>query len=90
MSEKHGCLRLGILLYEGKGLRQDFVKARAFLEKSCNLKNADGCYNLAVIYYNGDGIRQDKYLAKQFYGMSCDLGSQEGCDEYRKLNQQGY
>ena len=40
------------------------IKARDYLEKSCNTNHAPSCYNLAVLYSKGDlGIEKDEVKA---------------------------
>ena len=83
------CYNLGIMYFNGKGVRQDYYKARELYKKACDMKYADACNNLGVLYFYGQGVKQNRSIAKQYYGKACDLGSQMGCDSYKLLNNQG-
>lgn len=84
------CIELGSLYENGKGVKQDYLKAKELYEKACDSGEALGCAVLGVLYETGKGVRQDYFKAKEFYGKACDLGLQEGCDGYRQLNEKGY
>ncbi|MGX2984447.1 tetratricopeptide repeat protein [Helicobacter sp. 23-1048] len=83
------CYNLGVMYYNGKGVRQDYHKARELYKKACDMKDAEACNNLGVLYGKGQGVRQNLSIAKQYYGKACDLGQQVGCDNYKLLNNQG-
>ena len=85
-----GCVFLGALYAEGKGVRQDYQKAAQLWQKACDGGEAFGCNGLGILYNYGQGVRQNFSTAKQYYGKACDLGLQLGCDGYRILNEKGY
>jgi TPR repeat protein len=74
----------------GKGVKQDYFKAKEWYEKAANQGHASAQYNLGNMYSNGNGVKQDKRVAKQWFGKACDGGNQNGCYNYKILNQQGY
>ena len=81
---------LGVMYYNGQGVKQDYKKAIEWYEKAANQGDAMAQNNLGVMYVKGEGVRQDYKRAKEWFGKACDGGYQKGCDEYKKLNQQGY
>ena len=84
-------VKLGLIYYEGKGVRQDIVLARKMFQKAANQGDVKGQGMLGALYeYGLGGLRQNKATAKELYGKTCDKGSQAGCDQYRRLNEQGY
>lgn len=83
------CFNLALMYENGKGIRQDYAKAKAYYEKGCNLNNAEACVNLGGLYFEGQGVRQNKSTAKKYAGKACDLGDQDGCNNYKILNEQG-
>lgn len=83
------CYNLAVMYYEGKGVRQDYHKAKELYDKSCKLKHARACFNLGVLHNNGQGVKQNLSTAKQYFGKACDFGEQIGCDNYRELNERG-
>ena len=83
------CYNLGVLYYEGKGVRQYYHKAFELYKKACDMKESYACNNLGFLYDYEKGVRQNLSTAKQYYGKACDLGEQMGCDNYRKANEQG-
>ncbi|WP_049236560.1 tetratricopeptide repeat protein [Moraxella canis] len=81
---------LGLMYYEGQGVRQDYYQAFKWYTKAANQGHALAQFNLGVLYEYGQGVRQNKTTAKIYYGQACDHGLQLGCDNYRLLHQQGY
>ena len=81
---------LGVMYYNGYGVRQDYKKAIEWYEKAATQGIADAQYNLGVMYVKGEGVRQDKKIAKEYFGKACDGGYQKGCDNYKLLNEQGF
>ncbi|GAA6831366.1 hypothetical protein AOH201_05270 [Helicobacter pylori] len=45
---------LGIKSYE----KQDFSKAKKYLEKACELNSGGGCGTLGWLYANGQGVEK--------------------------------
>ncbi len=78
------------MYHNGKGVKQDYFKAKEWYEKAAHQGQGGAQYNLGVMYHNGHGVKQDKRIAKQWFGKACDGGDQMGCDNYKILNQQGY
>ena len=46
---------LGLMYYNGQGVRQDYKKAFEWYEKAANQGIAEAQYNLGLMYYNGQG-----------------------------------
>lgn len=88
-NEPTNCYNLGLAYNKGKGIRQDFAKARHYFEKGCKLNDGEACNSLAGLYYEGRGVKQNLSIAKQYAGKACDLGEQRGCNNYKMLNEQG-
>ena len=83
------CHNLGLMYYEGQGVRQDYHKAAELYKKACDMKDAMACNNLGALYGEGLGVKQNLTIAKQYYGKACDLGDQIGCDNYKNYNEAG-
>ena len=77
---------LGIIYYNGKGVRQDYTKTIEWFTKAANQEYALAQYNLGLMYGRGEGVRQNTATAKEYFGKACDNGDQDGCDGYRMLN----
>lgn len=86
--DEYGCFYVGEQYVDGKGVRQDFIKAILYLEKACT-NFALACSRLGFLYEFGKGVKQNESVAKKYYGKACDLGNQMGCDNYKILNEQG-
>ena len=65
---------LGVMYYEGKGVRQDYQKAVEWYTKAANQGDADAQHNLGLRYYNGEGVRQDYQKAFEWYTKAADQG----------------
>ena len=76
---------LGVMYYNGHGVRQDYAEAVKWNSKAAKKRNAIAQYNLGIAYESGRGVRQDSALAQEWYGKACDSGYQIGCDNYRRL-----
>ena len=87
--EISNCALVGILYEEGKGVRQDYVKAAEYYKKGCDLGYAISCKALGNLYMQGKGVPRNRSSAKRLFGKACDLGEQEACNKYRELNQAG-
>ncbi|MGX2973403.1 tetratricopeptide repeat protein, partial [Helicobacter sp. T3_23-1059] len=83
------CYNLGLMYFNGKGVRQDYHKASELWKKACDMKSGLGCNNLGFLYSKGQGVRQNHSIAKQYFGKACDLGKQMGCDNYKEYNEVG-
>uniref|UniRef100_UPI0033282F90 tetratricopeptide repeat protein n=1 Tax=Psychrobacter sp. CAL346-MNA-CIBAN-0220 TaxID=3140457 RepID=UPI0033282F90 len=77
---------LGLMYFQGLGVRQEYAKAVEWFEKAGNQGNVEAQYNLGVMYANGIGVHQDENLAVELFQNACDKGLQKGCDGYRLLN----
>ena len=64
MGDEAGCSNLGFAYANGRGARQDYVKASEFYAKACDMGNGGGCYNLGNLYAQGRGVKEDANAAK--------------------------
>ncbi|WP_412081015.1 sel1 repeat family protein [Helicobacter pylori] len=46
---------LGVKSIEAK----DYIQAKKYFEKACDLNNSGGCSFLGDLYRSGDGVKQD-------------------------------
>ncbi len=67
---------LGVKSSEAK----DYIQAKKYFEKACDLKYGGRCGNLGVLYYNGDGVKRDSKKADQYFSKACKLGNQKACE----------
>ena len=71
--------RFGALLYQGKGVRQDFAEAAKWFRKAAEHGLAASQYLLGLMYEDGKGVRKDVAEAAKWYRKSAvqgDAGSQ--------------
>ena len=80
---------LGLMYYNGQGVRQDYAEAVKWYRQAAEQGNAKAQYNLGAMYHNGQGVRRNFHLSKEWFGKACDGGFQEACNQYRYLNQAG-
>lgn len=73
------CGNLGILYYNGNGVKQDYDIARKLWEKACDGKQMNGCNNLGVLYEKGLGCKQDIIMANKLYKKACDNNFYSAC-----------
>jgi len=65
---------LGTLYAFGRGVPQDYVKARQWFEKSAAQGHARAHYNLGVLYDFEKGVPQDFAKARQWYEKAAAQG----------------
>src|SRR5262249_35917756 len=64
------------LLYaDGKGVAQDYVKARELYENAAARGAAYAMHNLALLYANGQGVAQDYFKAHELFKKAADMGA---------------
>ena len=82
-----GCLNLGAMYENGRGVKQDDFKAVEFYTKACSLDNGKGCFNLGVMFEYGSAVRQSNEKALEYFNKACVLKNAEGCKRYTMLKQ---
>ncbi|GAA7246851.1 hypothetical protein HpBGD82_03970 [Helicobacter pylori] len=66
---------LGVKSSEAK----DYIQAKKYFEKACDLKDGRGCGSLGDLYENDQGVEKDLIKAAYFYSKACDLKEGMGC-----------
>ena len=85
-----GCLGLGNLYLMGDGVKQDYIKAKTYFEKACNLSDY-GCSGLGDLYSRDDEtIMPDYSKAKNYYERACKHKNGAGCYGLGALYYQGH
>ena len=77
-----GCTTLGNIYFNGKHIKQDYLKAANLYQKSCDLGHAKGCLFLGYMYERDDrGVKQNYSKSINLFQKACDGGEPYGCDE---------
>ncbi|WP_367706411.1 tetratricopeptide repeat protein [Helicobacter pylori] len=63
---------LGVKSIEAK----DYIQAKKYFEKACDLKDGGGCGALGDLY---DDVEKNLIKAAYFYSKACDLKESFGC-----------
>ncbi|GLP09663.1 hypothetical protein HpBGD53_18500 [Helicobacter pylori] len=71
---------LGVKSIEAK----DYIQAKKYFEKACDLNNGSGCGVLGFLYGSGEGVKQDSKKADQYFSKACKLGDQEACEALKE------
>ena len=87
LGSREGCGLLSLLYFEGVEIKQDYEKALALGEQSCNNGDAIGCFVHGVMHHLGKGgAKQDTEDATRFYKKAekiskrdCDNNDAEAC-----------
>jgi uncharacterized protein len=74
-----GCVQLGVLYYKGKGVKQDFGKAKGLFENACDANRGIGCYSLGTMFDKGQGVKSDKKKAFKLFEKGCSLLDGASC-----------
>ncbi len=75
-----GLVDLGVKSIEAK----DYIQAKKYFEKACDLKYGGGCGALGMLYEFGQGVEKNLTKAAYFYSKACKLGDQEACEALKE------
>ena len=84
-SEARGCVRLGFLYKNGKGVEQDDVKAAKFYEKACDAGELSGCDSLASLHQNSG----EHAKAAAIFERACEKGFGLSCYNLAQIYEAG-
>ena len=65
-------LDLGVLYFLGKGVEQNYNKAKEYFELSAKQNNSNALLYLGIIYAEGLGVEQNYNKAKEYYELSAN------------------
>jgi len=68
---------LGKMYAEGRGVAQDFSKAKRWFQMAADQNQPDALYNLGLMYANGEGATQDYAEAIKWYRLAADRGQSD-------------
>jgi TPR repeat protein len=71
--------KLGNLYGRGDGVLQDWARANALFEKSCDLGEMLACEELAASFAIGRGVPRDRTKVEALRKKACDLGDGRAC-----------
>ena len=66
--------KLAILLYEGRGIQQDFTESANWSRKAAEHGLKEAQWLLGTLYYRGEGLPQDYHKAFEWFQMSAAQG----------------
>ena len=58
----------------GKGVKQDYLKASKWFRKSAEQGKPEAQFNLACMYRKGRGVKEDESEAVKWYKKAADQG----------------
>ncbi|OOC19494.1 HcpA family protein [Helicobacter pylori] len=58
---------------------KDYIQAKKYFEKACNLNCGGGCGALGDLYDDGKGVEKNLIKATQLYTKACELKEGVGC-----------
>jgi TPR repeat protein len=68
--DAHAQLYLGVLYHQGRGIPQDYAKARKWYEKAAARGYAQAQSNLAALYANGNGVPKNYVRAYMWWSLA--------------------
>ncbi|OOQ18973.1 tetratricopeptide repeat protein [Helicobacter pylori] len=63
---------------------KDYIQAKKYFEKACNLNYGGGCFSLGDLYDDGKGVEKNLTKADQYISKACKLGDQEACEALKE------
>ncbi len=71
--------KLGNVYARGDGVPQDWTRANALFEKSCDLGEKLACAELAASFAIGRGVPRDATKVEALRKKACELGDERAC-----------
>ena len=78
---------LGYMYQNGKGVEQDYAKARELYEQAATRGIARAYYHLGEMYENGRGMNQDYAKAAEYYEKAAAKGDTDAQKNLDRLRQ---
>jgi uncharacterized protein len=82
-------VKLGGMYKNGKGVPQDFVKAREWYERAAAANSPSAMNNLGILFDEGKGVAQDFVKAREWYEKAAQMGSSYAASNLALLFQNG-
>ncbi|MDE1188137.1 MAG: tetratricopeptide repeat protein [Pantoea sp.] len=76
---------LGAMLTDGEGVKQDYTKARFYLEQAVAKDVPEAMTTLGYLYLNGLGVKKDYSKATELYSTACDRGVPKACSTVKEM-----
>jgi TPR repeat protein len=84
------CRLLGTTYQFGNAaVKKDDLRALAYFEQACAMKNAAACVSAGQIYEFHHGVDKDDVKAADFYRRGCDIGDQVACANFAIMLENG-
>ena len=80
---------LGEMYAQGRGVPQDYAKARQWFEKAAIQGHAEAQYNLGLLYAQGHSVPQDYVKARQWWEKAAAQGYARAQNNLGTLYTQG-
>ncbi len=80
-----GCLSLGNLVHDGRGVTLDLEDARDLYGQACAAEVPQACDNLGIMLWNGEGTAKDPARARELVGRACRLGLADACTHLEQM-----
>ena len=78
--DMEACTSLGVLYFEGKGVKQNGAKALELYDKACESGEKYGCNWAAGLYYSGKaGVKKNFAKARSYAIKACELDVDWAC-----------
>ena len=81
---------LGVLVQDGRGVPQDFDRARALYEPHAAAGHPRALNNLGLLYVRGDGVAQDYERAAQLFTAAAEQGQKQAMVNLGVLYENGF
>ncbi|GHT42616.1 hypothetical protein FACS189443_5830 [Planctomycetales bacterium] len=66
--------RLGLMYFQGEGVKQDYAEAEKWYRKAAEQGHATVQYSLGVLYFQGEGVKQDYAEAAKWFRKAAEQG----------------
>ncbi len=76
--DKEAAQMIGVIYYNGNGVKQDYNEAFRWISKAAELGNANAQTTLGVLYQNGHGVTKDQTEAARWFRKAAEQGEASG------------
>jgi len=74
---KNAQYMLGLIFYNGRGVKKDYREARAWFERAAKQNHSGAQYMLGIIYYDGKGVPKDNGRASKWFTKTAKKGDKD-------------
>ena len=81
---RYFCPSYALVLYEGRGIPQDRMRAILLFQSTCQY-DPKGCGEYGALYVGGQGVRQDVQFGLELLELACRNHDEQSCRDIARV-----